>query len=101
MEVYRLNSPTLAIQIKNGHTSPLMIPSNALITATGRLLDNARLVEYLWNGAEIQVLAVDIQERGTRVPALTLPATFACRPRRRSAARAFGDARHYRTSDLP
>ena len=64
----------MGIQAKDGQARQVVIPKGALITARRTPADSSGLIECLWDGAEIMVLAEDILERGVRIqPAPALP----------------------------
>jgi len=54
-EVYRLNLSTLGIHSKDGQRIRVMVPQGAMITVIGGPLDGTRLVDCLWDGAEIML----------------------------------------------
>ena len=61
MQVYRLNISTIGIQSVDGKSNPVVIPAGAML---GRLREETTLAICVWDGGEVQVLSLDLQERG-------------------------------------
>ena len=61
MRVYQLNSSTIGIQSVDGKASPVVIPAGAML---GRLREETTFAVCVWDGGEVQVLSLDLQERG-------------------------------------
>ena len=68
-ERYRLRTPTVGLQTKDGKTNPFVIPTGAILTITNSPVEQDRgsTVDCVWNGTVVQLLAFDLRERGTRV----------------------------------
>jgi len=67
VDLYRLNFPTLAIQGKDRTASPIVVPSGALLSITGSLLERNGFVWCLWRGTAVMLLAMDLKWRTERV----------------------------------
>jgi hypothetical protein len=61
--VYRLTTPTLGLETKNGTAVPIVVPEGALIILQGSLPE-AGLIECLWEGKAVSLFSIDIKERG-------------------------------------
>ena len=64
---YRLNSATLGIQTKDGHTESVVVPDGAVLITPTSLIDSAGFIECEWDGRVVTILAFDLRERGERV----------------------------------
>jgi hypothetical protein len=62
--VYRMSVPTTGILGNGGGCHPVIIPGGALLHVKGNFADGG-FMECMWDGKQVTVLALDIQERGT------------------------------------
>jgi hypothetical protein len=63
-ETYRLNISALAILSNGGKPSAVTIPIGAILE---RLSEDNGLTTCAWEGREVQLFSVDLQERGVLV----------------------------------
>ena len=63
-ETYRLKVSTIAIESKAGKPSPVVIPAGAVLEHLG---DESGFARCAWHGNEVQILILDLKERGERV----------------------------------
>jgi len=70
---YRLNTPTLAIMVRDGHKVPVTIPKGGEIVVIDDAFDGHRLLAVQWEGETVMTFAIDIRERGERLDAASSP----------------------------
>jgi hypothetical protein len=62
-----MNTPTLAVVIRNGYRTPIYVPKGDIVTVSDAPLDGTRLIEVHWNGETVMMFSIDLRERGEPV----------------------------------
>ena len=72
---YRLENPTLALEIIDGRRSAITIPRGGIINVVSGPEHHGedRTVKVLWNSKTVTMFAVDIEMRGTRIKQSEIP----------------------------
>ena len=66
----RLNSPTLAIQTKDGRTESVVVPCGTVLKTSSSLSDTG-FIECEWDGHAVTILTLDLHQRGERIELAT------------------------------
>jgi len=66
---YRINSPTIALFLEEGHHIARTVPVGSIITVDSGPADipGDRLVDVTWNGRKVQMFAQDLRTRGEKI----------------------------------
>jgi hypothetical protein len=65
---YKLNTDLLAIKIfPNSKGIPVTVPEGAVVRVVNGPLDGTRLVDVEWDGEQVMMFTMDLQERASLI----------------------------------
>ena len=68
---FRLESPTLALDVAEGKRTAVTIPANAILkVVSGPTGEGDRMVDVHWAGRTLTMFEIDVNVRGTEIRSL-------------------------------
>jgi hypothetical protein len=64
---FKMETSTMAVETVNGKRMAVTIPAGEIIKVVSNPRHGDRMMDVLWNGHEVMMFAIDVQERGTEM----------------------------------
>jgi hypothetical protein len=64
---FKLENPTMALDVVDGKRVAITVPTGAVIVVSGPIGEGDRLVDVVWEGHTVTMFALDVIVRGTEI----------------------------------